>query len=460
MNEENKVGDGEKKYSWWYHLQFNLVMFMLPGTYGIFGTHFFWYYEKEILLPVILVGIANVIYLIWDAINDPLIGYLSDRPTRWSRRYGRRFPYIAIMGIPTAITMMVLFIPPFTDARVNPIPVFLYVVIILIIHETGYTCVSLTRALFPDKFRSDSERRRNAGIGLLIYNIGYLFGFLIPMLIVTPGDIPSYFLGAMILTISNIMTFLIGLPAVREEKEMRERISSIEKVSFLKALKNAVSKKNVRALILVRMANQTLGACIMASIYYFANFILLNPDADIPVILAWFVAGLISIPFWMKMHGKVGNRNLQTMAILAYVFALFPFMFVKTLTGAAIAGFILGFMMGAISFITYPIYSDVVDEATIIDGKRQEGIYQGVLAFFDRFGIIMQPILFTIVHIITEFNPEATIQTPMAQQGIIALMTWIPGAIALITCIIFWLKYDLTKEKLIEIRKQLQELKL
>ncbi len=367
------------------------------------------------------------------------------------------------MGVPTMLSMMLLFIPPITNAQINPIPVFLWAVAMLIIHETGYTTVSLTRALYPEKFRSDSERRKNAGIGMVIYNIGMLCGLVIPMIFVTTGDINSYFLGAIILTIPCFITFFLGIPGVREDKEMIERDINEEREPFFKTMITVLKKKNFRAVIVVMMSVQMIGACIMGSVYYYVYYILLEPadsSADILFMLAWFIAGVVSIPFWMFMGKKIGNRKLQILALIMYSIAIMPFLFIRSLIGAILAALVLGFMMGASTFIRYPLFSDLIDEATIMDGKRQEGIYQGVLAFFDRFGILIQPIIFTIVHLLTRFDATQAVQTPLAQQGILAAFTWVPASIAIIACLIFYKYYDLTITRTEENKIKLHELNL
>ena len=458
-----KESSNEKKYSTWTHISFNLVMVMLPATWGMFSVNFFWYYETEVLLPVILVGIANVIFTLWDAFNDPLVGYISDRPNRMTKRYGRRFPFIVIFGIPTMVSLILLFVPPFVDAKINPIPIFIWILIWLLIHELSYTAVSLARALYPEKFRSDSERRKNAGIGIFTYNLGMFMGLIVPMIFVVKGDIQSYLIGAIVLMVPCFICFFLGIPGVREEKEMIERSFKAAKEPFLKTMKTTLKKKNFLALIFVSISTQAFGACILGSIYYYVAFILMEPpgsQADILFMLFWFIAGLLSVPFWMKLSNKVGHKKIQFIAIITTVISSIPFIFLNTLIGALIAVFILGFVGGAGTFVRYPIFSDMIDETAILDGKRQEGAYQGILAFFDRFGILLQPIIFTVIHIITGFNPESEIQTPLAQQGIIAAMTWIPAIIVLVAGLVFWKVYDLTPDKTSEIKSKLKELNL
>ncbi len=55
----------------------------------IFGSYVFFFYEAVIGLETIYVFLAMLIFTMWDAINDPLIGHLTDRITRVTRKIGK-----------------------------------------------------------------------------------------------------------------------------------------------------------------------------------------------------------------------------------------------------------------------------------------------------------------------------------------------------------------------------------
>ena len=64
----------------------------VPGY--AFGGYYLFYYVDVLGLAVALTAIVNVVYAIWDAVNDPLVGYLADNTrTRW----GRRRPWLLIL---------------------------------------------------------------------------------------------------------------------------------------------------------------------------------------------------------------------------------------------------------------------------------------------------------------------------------------------------------------------------
>ena len=66
-----------------------------------FGLYVFFFYEVEIGLNVGIAAVALIIYSIWNAVNDPLIGYFLERfHMPWEKRWGKRFPWVFLGAIP------------------------------------------------------------------------------------------------------------------------------------------------------------------------------------------------------------------------------------------------------------------------------------------------------------------------------------------------------------------------
>ena len=74
-----------------------------------FNTFVFYYYEIELGLNVWFIGIGLIIFAIWNAINDPLLGYLTNRPFKFTKKWGRRFPWILIGGFPMGFCYFLIF---------------------------------------------------------------------------------------------------------------------------------------------------------------------------------------------------------------------------------------------------------------------------------------------------------------------------------------------------------------
>ena len=63
----------------------------------------FYYYEVEVGLPVLFVGLGFLVYAIWNMFNDPLLGYFTDKPRKWTKKWGLRAPWVVISAFPMLI---------------------------------------------------------------------------------------------------------------------------------------------------------------------------------------------------------------------------------------------------------------------------------------------------------------------------------------------------------------------
>ncbi|MEX2683338.1 MAG: MFS transporter [Candidatus Sigynarchaeota archaeon] len=94
------------------HFSYGCGSFLDDFLLTAFSVRVYAFYENEVLLPNIFLATAFVIYGIWNMFNDPLVGYISDRPTRFTARWGRRFPWFMCTAIPCAVAFTFIFTPP------------------------------------------------------------------------------------------------------------------------------------------------------------------------------------------------------------------------------------------------------------------------------------------------------------------------------------------------------------
>ena len=141
----------------------------------------FFFYERVLGLDTLLVFFAMLIFTAWDAINDPLIGFLTDRNTKFTRKAGKRFPWIVIGIIPATLIFALLFMPPTTDAANDPLPVFVWVILITCLFDTLTTlCFVNIDSLFFDKFRTGEAMRKARGWGTPLGMIALPVASIIP----------------------------------------------------------------------------------------------------------------------------------------------------------------------------------------------------------------------------------------------------------------------------------------
>lgn len=433
-----------------------------------FGIFVFYFYEVEIGLDVVLTSIGFVIYALWNALNDPIMGYLTDRPFKFTKKWGRRFPWIMIGGAGWVITYLMLFTPPNVDPKSGAWILFIWLVFSTCLYDTLSSLWSTNFfSLFPDKFRGQ-ERAKASGIMALIGFVGIALGSIGPGLFIEYGNTQSYITQAGILVVIGLVAVVISIPGIRDEPEMVERyLKKCEELeqrdSFFGMFKIAIKQKNFRIYLICFFLLQTMTACLLASINYLVRYILQSQADVTTIIMVGFLLGaLISIPIWTVISRKIKN-NFKMMILIGSLefFFIIPILIATTLFMVIIGALLFGVGFGGHAVVFRGlIFPDAIDETVVITGKRQEGIYVGIRAFFGRLSFVSQAIIFAVIHILTGFNPGTESQTELAKLGIRIHLALIPMICILIVTFLIWKFYDLKPEKTKLIREEIVKMGL
>ncbi|MBD3253436.1 MAG: MFS transporter, partial [Candidatus Lokiarchaeota archaeon] len=173
------------------------------------------------------------------------------------------------------------------------------------------------------------------------------------------------------------------------------------------------------------------------------------------------VGALFAIPIWIKLaNRKNNNRQIYIISALFLAFASIPLTLFADYFILLIFIIIWGAGLGGFWAINRVILSEAVDEAVVNTGKREEGIYTGIMMFFNRLAIIVQVLIFVFVHSFTGFVEGAATQSELAQIGIRLHIGLIPMIVLLLGTLYFVRTYDLTPGKVEEIQNKLNILKL
>jgi GPH family glycoside/pentoside/hexuronide:cation symporter len=135
----------------------------------LLGTGFslvIYFYEVEVGIAVVLLSLAYVIFAIWNMVNDPILGFLTDRPFKWTKKWGLRAPWVVFSAFPILIFYFLIWTPP---ESVSDMFIFLYFIIITCVFDTFFSIYNdHVYGGFTNQFPSEYERRRAFAISTIL----------------------------------------------------------------------------------------------------------------------------------------------------------------------------------------------------------------------------------------------------------------------------------------------------
>lgn len=403
------------------------------------GFYLLYFFTDVLFLSAGLASMAMFIGRLWDAVNDPVVGYKSDHT---KSRWGRRRPWIFWGAILLFISMFLLFTPIRFN---NEIALFLWVTFTFCFVNLAFTLVNIPYcALLPDLTDDYDQKTVLTGYRMSFAIIGTYIGAIAVNPIVNLFKNPDTGWSVMggVLGLIMMITALVTFFVIREPK--RENIAVEKKFfkSYLELLKN---KTLLTAMIPWMFF--ALGVTVTQSslIYYFIY--VLGDEASFPfALIALLTASLIFIPIWVKLSEKIGKKYCYIigMGIVALgLIAVFIFGTLGSTTFIVIIG-ITGIGFSTHYVMPHSIIPDVIEEDTLKTGNNREGSYYSLWNFTFKVGQFLAFGIAGLVLKIFKYVPEA-VQTAEAVLGIRLLCGIVPMVFIVIGIVILF-RYPITRK--------------
>ncbi|MGG4034017.1 MFS transporter [Paenibacillus cisolokensis] len=382
---------------------FGMLAMMVPVQ--AFSAFYSYYYVEKLGLGIGLATLARTIYLIWDAANQPLFGYWSDR-TR--TRYGRRKPWIyASMPLFVLTFVMVFAVPEGTKGM----DLFYWFLVSLLLYETVSTVLWVNYgALFPELFRGDKPRAKASAVQQAFQIVALLIGTALTPIIFTEYGFRNM---ALLYSLVFIVFMWICMWTVREREDARK----VEPLKFADAFRATLKNKNFWIFNLANSFAQTVNGLLSSIIPFYAKYALGIPESQTSILLASvFVSVIPLVAVWYFVVRKLGGRRGWQLSLAVYGLSVIPLWFAQGLGGGIAAGVMAGF--GLAGFLVSPavLSSRIVDLDAAVTGRRREGVYTAVAGFITRSSGLISAVAFWIVGLLFGYvsgdnpgpNPEAT----------------------------------------------------
>ncbi len=462
-------------------LPFWLKLLYGSGDWGIAGigmmrSIFYALYLTDVVgIEPRLASLGALAGIVWDAINDPIIGTLSDR---MKSKLGRRRPFLLWFAFPFGLSFVLLWTAPNWDSQVS---LLMYVTLAFMISDTLTTLVAVPYLSLTPELTQDYDERTSLSSFRTVFQLLSAMTVVImaPMIVdavlLNGGSQQQGFItaGAVFGAIGSFPLFFIGL-------FVRERFASEEQeqasIPFGETLRLAWQNVPFRYAAGIYMFNWSAVDMVAITFPFFLLYWVAQGNllakinilgVDLALESAFFgvmmFVCVLFVPFWLwfaKRRNKIQAYIVGMSAwiiVQGLIFTIQPGDIPWLLTIAGLAG--IG--VSAAYILPDSILPDVIEWDELRTGRRQEGIYYGIRTLIRK--LTGAGVIFVTLQVLGWSGyqaPPADVtqftQPDSALLSIRLMVSFIGVAILFGTIILAW-SYPLTREKYMRIQKLLKE---
>lgn len=469
-----KTAEDESRLPFWTKLAYGTGDWS-TASFGTLRQLFYAIFLTDVVgLEPRLASIVALVGILWDAVNDPLVGALTDRVrTRW----GRRRPFLLFFAIPYGACFLLFWWAPPIE---NQVLLALSVGLAFILADTFQTLVYVPFiSLLPEIAPEYDQRTELTGFRMFFNLLASLVTAVSAPAIVdsilSSGGTQQqgYTLIAALFGGMAALPFLLIFATIRE-RVLPQQEQQQQETRLWEVARTAWGNIPFRFATILYMLNWITFDLVGLSLpfyltYWVAQGNLLEKALGLPIESTVFalllVTSLVVLPFWIWLARRMSKRSayIAGMAFWAVVqlliFSIQPGQIQYVLALSVLAGI----SVSSAHVLPDAIFPDVIEWDELRTGWRQEGIYYGVMNFVRKTTGALA--IFVALQVLGWFGyqtpPEGATFFQQSDLTLDAIRFLIGplGAVLLFSAIAMAWFYPLTRERHARIRQLLERKK-
>lgn len=341
-----------------------------------------------ITIMALLTGVGKVI----DAITDPWVANLSDRCTH---RDGRRMPFLKYSAVPYAVSVLMIFMAPFSQGSVaNAV----WVGFFLIAYYTAYTFFFIPRnALIPEVIPDAKDRVAYYGISTAFFMGSSSFMYAATLFVdlikkLGFNALWSWRIVFIVFAAIGLVCVLLGATAFKEKDYVEGNIKP--KQSLFSSAKSIFKNKTFVRFFAGDLFSYISMAFFQTAMLYYITMLLNVPESQsFLVMLAAIVVALCLFPMIVRFSKRYGKKTMLVIASVIFT-VVFAFIFFGDKIAALVPGkeLYLGLFMGlvvafpfaAINILPQSVMSDIIQKDSLENGVNREGFFSATKTFIEK----------------------------------------------------------------------------
>ncbi|MEM9154976.1 MAG: MFS transporter [Cyanobacteria bacterium P01_F01_bin.33] len=359
-----------------------------------------------------LAGAVLLLGRVWDAINDPLIGWLSDRTLS---PWGRRYPWMIYGAIPLALCCVLQWVVPPLDSQVR---LFAYYAILSMVIYAAYSAVQLPFSALAAELAQDYDERTQ----LMGFKSGFNIGGSILGLVLAQG---VFSLVADVHQQYVVVGWLSGLGVLlgisvcvwgTRHHHRAVRVNGVVRQSFWKQVPSLVENSAFRWVMGLHLCSW-IGIQITASMLpYFVTYWMKLPEQHFTqMALAVQGTAVLAMPVWMWVARQQGKRAAY---FWSAPFVMIGLMGLSCLQSGQLElmyglGAAIGFGLASFYLVPLAMLPDIIELDTARTQQQREGLFFSFLVFFQKLALAIA--LFIVGQLLDLTGFSASDRLPVQQ---------------------------------------------
>lgn len=421
-------------------------------SYTAIGTYLMFFLTTVAGIDPAIAGIVSAIGAIWNALVNPILGFLSDQVRT---KMGKRRPMMLLFSVPAGLCIFLIFTDLSIPMSIKPI----YYGFILMLYWTCYTGFFVPYMALGSEYTSDYEERTVLRLYASMFNmVGNVVAMVLPTFMVgifegrgmTTGrawSVTGLFLGT-----CTLVSFVFTVIAAKKKDPPIIKHASKPRLNIPELFREYISVamlKPMRYLIIASTMGLICYSILLSDLMYFLTFNLGLDSSQTPlVLLVRPIFSAVMLPVTAKVVKKLDKRGAL---VLFYGIGIAILIFVR-IFGVTNALMLLIFTFGNASCTCFywqimpSIYYDICEYDLLETGKNRRGVIVSFQGLVEAAASGIGSLILGFILKSAGFNSLLDTQTELAKTWIFNCSTIVPIVFVLLMMIAIY-KYPLTREK-------------
>jgi GPH family glycoside/pentoside/hexuronide:cation symporter len=392
-----------------------------------------------------LAGWAVAAGRVWDAVNDPLFGLLSDRiRSRW----GRRRVLLLFGAVPLGLAFALMWLVP----PLGPLGLTAYYALTFILFDTAFTAVHVGYNSLTPELTTDYDERSSLNGYRMVFNISGTLGAIILATVLGWYIQDSRVQFAIVGVALGLIAIVPPLVVFRVTRE-RPAEEQPEPLPTQEALLATLRNRPFWLVMGLYLLSWTTASILAAVLVYFANYYLRVPDQANYFVLVAQGSAILFIPFCVWLARRLDKRRAFVLGSATWIVVLLG---IAGLRSDQVA---LAYLLAALSglgiatayVIPWSMLPDIIEHDQLRTGQRREGSFYAFASFFQKLGTGAAIWAMGQALALTGYvNPSPGGAVPVQPQEAVQAIRFFAGpvpALLLVLAILFAWRYPITREQ-------------